>query len=97
MVRHPLFVFINYNWINQLSNTTIWWLDIFCLLHRYQLHVSALMAKFITLPNQHTRDLIPPSNPNPPPPYTRRMPKYSCLQVLLSIYQPEDDHKSRNM
>ena len=21
-------VFINYNWINQLSNTTIWWLDI---------------------------------------------------------------------
>ena len=33
----------------------------------------------------------------PPPPYTRRMPKYSCLQVLLSIYQPEDGHKSRNM
>ena len=25
--------------------------------------------------------LVPPSNPNPPPPYTRRMPKYSCLQV----------------
>ena len=23
----------NYNWINQLSNTTIWWLDICCLLH----------------------------------------------------------------
>ena len=36
----------NYNWINQLSNTTIWWLDICCLLHRYQLHVSALMAIF---------------------------------------------------
>ena len=35
-----------YNWINQLSNTTIWWLDICCLLHRYQLHVSALMAIF---------------------------------------------------
>jgi hypothetical protein len=44
----------------------------------------------ITLPTQHTRDLVPPSNPNPPPPYTRRMPKYSCLQVLSSIYQPED-------
>ena len=24
--RHPRCVFINYNWINQLSNTTIWWL-----------------------------------------------------------------------
>jgi len=44
MVHHPRCVFINYNWINQLSNTTIWWLDICCLLHRYQLHVSALMA-----------------------------------------------------
>ena len=44
MVRHPRCVFINYNWINQLSNTTIWWLDICCLLHRYQLHVSTLMA-----------------------------------------------------
>ena len=31
---------------NQLSNITIWWLDICCLLHRYQLHVSALMAIF---------------------------------------------------
>jgi hypothetical protein len=39
-------VFINYNWINQLSNTTVWLLDICCLLHRYQLHVSALMAIF---------------------------------------------------
>ena len=36
----------SYNWINQLSNTTIWWLDICCLLHRYQLHVSALMTIF---------------------------------------------------
>ena len=35
-----------YNWINELSNTTFWWLDICCLLHRYQLHVSALMAIF---------------------------------------------------
>ena len=43
-VRHPRCVFINYNWINQLSNTIIWWLDICCLFHRYQLHVSALMA-----------------------------------------------------
>jgi len=46
MVRHPRCVFINYNWINQLSNTTFWWLDICCLLHRYQLQVSALMAIF---------------------------------------------------
>ena len=37
---------LRYNWINQLLNTTIWWLDICCLLHRYQLHVSALMAIF---------------------------------------------------
>jgi hypothetical protein len=35
----------------------------------------------ITLPTQHTPDLVPPSNPNSPPPYTRHMPKYSCLQV----------------
>ena len=35
-----------YNWINQLSNTTIWWLYIRCLLHRYRLHVSVLMAIF---------------------------------------------------
>jgi len=28
-VRHLRCVFINYNWINQLSNTTIWWLDIY--------------------------------------------------------------------
>ena len=46
MVRHLRCVFINYNWINQLSNTTIWWLDICCLLHTYQLRVSALMAIF---------------------------------------------------
>ena len=46
MVRHPRCVFVNYNWINQLSKTAIWWLDICCLLHRYQLHVSALMAIF---------------------------------------------------
>ena len=45
-VRHPRCVFVNYNWINQLSNTTIWWLDICCLLHRYQLYVSALMVIF---------------------------------------------------
>ena len=35
-----------YNWINHLSNITIWWLDICCLLHRYQLHASVLMAIF---------------------------------------------------
>ena len=28
MVRDPRCVCINYNWINQLSNTVIWWLDI---------------------------------------------------------------------
>ena len=38
--------YLIYNWINQLSNTTIWWLDICCVLHRYQLHVSALVAIF---------------------------------------------------
>ena len=42
------------NWINQLSNTTIWWLDICCLLHRYQLHVSALMAIFRLIDCQQT-------------------------------------------
>jgi hypothetical protein len=36
MFRHLRCVFINYNWINQLSNKTIWWLDICCLLHRYE-------------------------------------------------------------
>ena len=40
----PFEIMWKYNLINQLSNTTIWWLDICCLLHRYQLHVSALMA-----------------------------------------------------
>ena len=43
-----------YNWINQLSNTTIWWLDICCLLHRYQLHVSAAMAIFRLIDWQQT-------------------------------------------
>ena len=33
-----------YNWIDQLSNTTIWCLDICCLLHGYQLHISVLIA-----------------------------------------------------
>ena len=42
----------NYNWINQLSSTNIWWLDICCLLHRYQLHVSALMAIFRLIDNK---------------------------------------------
>jgi len=54
MVRHPRCVFINYNWINQLSNTTIWWLDMCCLLHRYQPHVSALMAIFRLIDWQQT-------------------------------------------
>jgi hypothetical protein len=42
--RIPKFL-LSYNWINKLSKT-IWWLDICRLLHRYQLHVSALMAIF---------------------------------------------------
>ena len=44
----------DYNWINQLSNTTVWWLDICCLLHRYQLHGSALMAIFRLIDWQQT-------------------------------------------
>jgi len=54
MVRHLRCVFINYNWITQLSNTTIWWLDICCLLHRYQLYVSALMVIFRFIDWQQT-------------------------------------------
>ena len=44
----------DYNWINQLSNTTIWLLDICRVLHRYQLHVSALMAIFRLIDWQQT-------------------------------------------
>ena len=33
---------LNYNGVNLQSNTTIWWRDIYYLLHRKQLHVSAL-------------------------------------------------------
>jgi hypothetical protein len=47
-------VFINHNWTNQLSNTTVWWLDICCLLHRYQLYVSALMSIFRLIDWQQT-------------------------------------------
>ena len=54
MFRHPRCVFIKYNWINQLSNTTIWWLDICHLLHRHQLHVSAFMAIFRLIDWQQT-------------------------------------------
>jgi len=43
-----------HNWINELLNTTIWWLDICCLLHRYQLHVLALMAFFRLIDWQQT-------------------------------------------
>ena len=43
MVRHPRCVCINYNWINEMPNTTVWLLDICCLLHRYQLHKSRNM------------------------------------------------------
>ena len=54
MVRHLRCVYTNCNWINQLSNTTIWWLDVCCLLHRYQLHVSALMAIVMLIDWQQT-------------------------------------------
>jgi hypothetical protein len=54
MVRHPRCAFINFNWINKLSNTAIWWLDICRLLHKYQLHVSALMAIFRLIDWQQT-------------------------------------------
>ena len=54
MVRHPRCFFINYNWINQLSNTTIWWLEICRLLHKYQPHVSALMVIFWLIDWQQT-------------------------------------------
>ena len=54
MVRLPRCVFINYNWINQLPNTIIWWLDICSLLHKFQLHVSALMVIFRLIDWQQT-------------------------------------------
>jgi len=41
----PIVFIINYNGVNLLSNTTIWWRDVYILyylLHREQLHVSAL-------------------------------------------------------
>ena len=45
----------------------------------------------------YTRDLVPPSNKrNPPPPYKRRMPNITAYE-FLSIHQPEDGHKCRNM
>ena len=40
MVRHPRCVFINYNWINQLSNTTVWWLD------RYMLFITQVSTTY---------------------------------------------------
>ena len=128
-----------YNWINQLSNTTIWWLDICCLLHRYQLHVSALMAIFRLIDWQqtckqlyigmrlvygggglgvdggmrsrvcwvgkvmwvygystHTRSPTP-IQPQPPSTIHKTHAKVQLLTSLLSIYQPEDGHNSRNM
>ena len=45
-IRINLKLLEGHKWINHLSNTIIWWLDICCLLHRYQLHVSAVMAIF---------------------------------------------------
>ena len=52
--KHPLPLPEIGPWINQLSNTTIRWLDICCLLHRYQLHVSVLTAIFRLIDWQQT-------------------------------------------
>ena len=36
MVGHPRCVFINYIWLNQLSNTTnLWWIDVYYLVINY--------------------------------------------------------------
>jgi len=39
--------------VNVLSNTTIWWIDIHYLLHREQLHVSALGNGHLSLYMKH--------------------------------------------
>jgi hypothetical protein len=36
MVGHPRCVFMNYIWLNQLSNTTnMWWIDVYYLVITY--------------------------------------------------------------
>ena len=36
MVGHPRCVFINYIWLNKLSNTTsLWWIDVYYLVFNY--------------------------------------------------------------
>ena len=36
MVGHPCCVFINYIWLNQLSNTTnLWWIDVYYIVIKY--------------------------------------------------------------
>jgi len=36
MVGHPRCVFINYIWVNQLSNTTnLWWIDVYYIVINY--------------------------------------------------------------
>ena len=36
MVGHPRCVFINYIWLNQLSNTTnLWWIDVYYIVINY--------------------------------------------------------------
>ena len=42
-----------YNWINQLPNTTIWWLDICCLLHRYQPNTTIWWLDICCLLHRH--------------------------------------------
>ena len=65
----------------------------------YKTYVSTIETYIPTnlLPSHYTRDLVPPPNKrNPPPPYKRRMPSITAY-VFLSIHQPEDGHKRRNM
>ena len=45
MVGHPRCVFINYIWLNQMSNTTnLWWIVVYYLVINYMFR--ALMAIF---------------------------------------------------
>ena len=71
--------------------------DVCYLLHKYQLHVSVLMAIFRLNELTKTQAEISYPHPiNPPPPYIRRMPNITAY-VFCQFIQPEDDHKRRNM
>ena len=88
---YPACVFCCYNWINQLSKTSIWWLDICCLLHRYQLHVSALMASFrftTVIFALHHRQLEDSTTPQT----QRQKTKKLILNVLQQINKYNNKH-----